>query len=235
MDDGDDYLHYLKYSLKEDDSIVEMKPLREYQTAETQFPEIENKHTHTDKKSMLDKETETGDELNQIIGNYILKMDSKNHTSLEPSRSDKMVQAFTEVIEDPSSSSSDSEGNRGIFKRHRGKSKTVFRLAQATNYMAMLGGQALVGAVDYLAPAPENNDNQEEVISVHSSPPISVHSSQPHSVVNVSSSSSSYNPPMIAPPTDLPIPTSLSSSSRRSSEASASASASSAYPRKKKL
>ena len=48
-----------------------------------------------------------------------MKMNSKNFKSLEPassdfepSRSDKMVEAFTKMIENPSSSSSDSEGNR---------------------------------------------------------------------------------------------------------------------------
>ena len=41
-----------------------------------------------------------------------MKMSSKNFKSLEPSRSDKMVEAFTTMIENPSSSSSDSEGNR---------------------------------------------------------------------------------------------------------------------------
>ena len=85
----------------------------------TQFPEIENKQTQTDKKITFDKETETVDKLNRIIGNYIVKMSSKNFKSLEPSssdfepsRSDKMVEAFTKMIENPSSSSSDSEGNR---------------------------------------------------------------------------------------------------------------------------
>ena len=78
----------------------------------TQFPEIENKQTQTDKKITFDKETKTVHELNRIIGNYIVKMSSKNFKSLEPSRSDKMVEAFTKMIEHPSSSSSDSEGNR---------------------------------------------------------------------------------------------------------------------------
>ena len=78
----------------------------------THFPEIENKQTQTDKKISFDKETKTGDELNRIIGNYTVKMSSKNFKSLEPSRSDKMVEAFTKMIENPSSSSSDSEGNR---------------------------------------------------------------------------------------------------------------------------
>ena len=106
-----------------------------------------------------------------------------------------------------------------------------FRLAEVAGNTAMMGGSALLSAIDYLTQAGENyNDNEEEVISVHSSPAVSVHSSPPHSVVNVSSSSSSHNPPMVAHPTDLPIPTSSSSSSRRSSSASASGSA---YPTNK--
>ena len=235
--DDDEYLHYLKYSHlnKPTERRAERSNEIEYEDEATQFPELENRQTQTDKKFMLDKETETGDELNQIIGNYILKMSSKNFKSLEPSRSEKMVEAFTKMIENPSSSSSDSEGNRGFFKRHRGKLKMGFRLAEVAGNTAMMGGSALLSAIDYLSQSPQNDNEetqqQEDVISVNSSPPISIHSSPPQTVVNVSSSSSSHNPPMVAPPTDLPIPTSSSSSSRRSSSASASGSA---YPTNKK-
>ena len=96
-----------------------------------------------------------------------MKISSKNFKSLEPSRSDKMVEAFTKMIENPSSSSSDSEGKRGFFKRYRGKLKMGFRLAVVAGNTAMMGGSASLSAIDYLTQAGENdNDNEEEVIYI---------------------------------------------------------------------
>ena len=48
-----------------------------------------NSFSQTISKDMVDKETDTYDELNQIIGNYILKMSSNNFKSKEPSRAEK--------------------------------------------------------------------------------------------------------------------------------------------------
>ena len=83
----------------------------------TQEPDILNNFSQTIIKDMVDKETDTYDELNKIIGDYILKMSSKNFKSKEPSRAEKMTQAFTKMIEprerkksSSSSSGSDSDG-----------------------------------------------------------------------------------------------------------------------------
>ena len=90
--DDDEYLHcFLNKPTERRERSNEI----ESEDEATQFPEIENKQTQTEKKITFDKETETGDELNRIIGNYIVKMSSKNFKSLEPSRSDKTVEAFT--------------------------------------------------------------------------------------------------------------------------------------------
>ena len=90
--DDDEYLHYF---FNKPTERRERSNEIESEDEATQFPEIENKQTQTEKKITFDKETETGDELNRVIGNYIVKMSSKNFKSLEPSRSDKMVEAFT--------------------------------------------------------------------------------------------------------------------------------------------
>ena len=72
--DDDDMLYYLKFShlepIREDD-ILKV----ETSDKATQFPDIMNNFTQTDKKVMVDKETDTYDELNKmdINAKYVLE------------------------------------------------------------------------------------------------------------------------------------------------------------------
>lgn len=116
-DDDDEYLNYLKFSHLERQG--DNTKTLEIANKATQLPDIMNSFSQTISKDMVDKETDTYDELNQIIGNYILKMSSNNLKSKEPSRAEKMTMAFTQMIKPKerklsgSSSSSDSEGFLG--------------------------------------------------------------------------------------------------------------------------
>ena len=82
IDDDDEMLNYLKFShlepIREDD-ILGIKTL----DRGTQIPDIMNNFTQTDKKVMVDKETDTYDELNKIDPPYYSTLDSKNYKSKE--------------------------------------------------------------------------------------------------------------------------------------------------------
>ena len=90
-------MQYLKYSHLE--PKITKSRIIEVENKATQEPDILNNFSQTVRKDMADKETDTYDELNKIIGNYILTMNSKNFKSKEPSRTEKMTQAFTKMIE----------------------------------------------------------------------------------------------------------------------------------------
>ena len=64
-------LKQLKYSPPIDDNFDFILDDTEYEDTATQFPDITNNFTQTIKKDMADKETDTYDELNKIIGAYI--------------------------------------------------------------------------------------------------------------------------------------------------------------------
>ena len=97
--EDDEMLKQLKYSPPIDDNFDFILDDTEYEDTATQFPDITNNFTQTVKKDMADKETDTYDELNKIIGNYVLKMGSKKFKSKEPSRAEKMAMVFTKTIE----------------------------------------------------------------------------------------------------------------------------------------
>ena len=122
-DKDDDMLYQLKHSppIDDDDDFEYIPPkVRVYRGAATQFPMIESKGIQTD-KLVGRKAPETGEDLNKIIGNYLLSGRSWNHRSqLHPDflARDKMTQvnAIPTVSKDDEnrissgSGSSDSEG-----------------------------------------------------------------------------------------------------------------------------
>ena len=128
-DKDDDMLNYLKYTPPMDDDFdfilhdaaaAASRSIRdpEYEDKATQLPDIKNNFSQTIKKEMQDKGVDTYDDLNKIIGAYILQINSKNFKSKEPSRGELMTQARTVPVqqrrdEKSSSSSSDSEGFLG--------------------------------------------------------------------------------------------------------------------------
>ena len=117
-DKDDDMLKQLKYTPPIDDDFDFILDDTEYEDKATQLPDIKNNFSQTIKKEMHDKGVDTYDDLNKIIGAYILQINSKNFKSKEPSRGELMTQARTVPVqqkrdEKSSSSSSDSEGFLG--------------------------------------------------------------------------------------------------------------------------
>ena len=89
-------MQYLKYSHLE--PKITKSRIIEVENKATQEPDILNNFSQTVRKDMADKETDTYDELNKIIGLYF-DDELKNFKSKEPSRTEKMTQAFTKMIE----------------------------------------------------------------------------------------------------------------------------------------
>ena len=117
-DKDDEMLKQLKYTPPIVDDFDFILDDTEYKDKATQLPDIKNNFSQTVKKEMVDKETDTYDELNKIIGAYILQINSKNFKSKEVSRGELMTQARTVPVQQKrdeisSSSSSDSEGFLG--------------------------------------------------------------------------------------------------------------------------
>ena len=214
IDDEDDneYLDYLKYS--------HLQPTYKNTNIETsdkttQFPDIVNKSTQTINKE--DKGVDTGNDLNTIVGDYILHLGSKNFD-----RNEKMVQATAEMLKGGKSksppSSNSSNNSEGFLSRN---ARRGFRLAEFALNTAITGANltmALSDALVDLTSAPHQSSEEEEavnnpeVISVASSPPQTINSSSSDveeipPLIQVSSSSSSR-----PTPSSIPAPTSPQSS-----------------------
>ena len=210
--EDDDMLHYLKYShlepVKEDYIFKDDKA--------TQYPDIRNNFTQTQLIQTNDKETDTYDDLNKMDRNarYILKGFDKSF------KNDKQTQVNSYLIREyepktpPSSSDEDKEGfvSRNV---RRG-----FRLAEFALNASLMGANATMAVADTISDmitAPhqtsdeEEQQNNQEVISVHSSHPETINSSSPD-VVEISSSSSSRQAP-----SSIPVPTSPQPSTPASS------------------
>ena len=160
--EDDEYLHYLKYSHLEPKYATTTRMI-EVSDKATQEPDILNSFSQTISKDMVDKETDTYDELNEIIGNCILKMSSNNFKSREPSRAEKKTMAFTQMIEprerqkSSSSSSSDSSGFLG----------KGFRLAELTGSAVYNTFSVASDVADFLAEAtsrPHQSSEEEEEV-----------------------------------------------------------------------
>ena len=173
IDDDDDMLHYLKYS--------HLEPIREndvlkVETSDkaTQFPDIMNNFTQTDKKVMVDKETDTYDELNKIDPPYYLTSTLKSFKSKEPSRADKMTQVWSTTVEKktPPSSNNGSDDDEGFMSRNldrglRMAQMTGSAMLTALNLADTVGSAVLspvIGsALDYLMSNPSHENEDEEV------------------------------------------------------------------------
>ena len=137
-DKDDEMLNYLKYTPPMDDDFDFILHDTEYEDKATQLPDIKNNFSQTIKKEMQDKGVDTYDDLNKIIGAYILQINSKNFKSKEPSRGELMTQARTVPVqqrrdEKSSSSSSDSEGFLG---RNLRRGVRLAEIAGQTSLMA---------------------------------------------------------------------------------------------------
>ena len=160
-------LKQLKYSPPINDDFDFILDDTEYEDTATQFPDITNNFTQTIKKDMADKDTDTYDELNKIIGAYILQVNSKNFKSKEVSRGELMAVVRTVPVqknneEISSSSSSSSEGFLGRNLR-RG-----IRLAEIAGNASLMTLSALDTAttltIDAMMASHNlvNQQNQEE-------------------------------------------------------------------------
>ena len=133
----DDMLKQLKYTPPIDDDFDFILNDTVYEDKATQIPDIKNNFSQTVKKEMADKETDTYDELNKIIGAYILQTNSKKFKSKEVSRGELMAQARTVPVQqkrdEKSSSSSDSEGFLG---RNLRRGVRLAEIAGQTSLMA---------------------------------------------------------------------------------------------------
>ena len=160
--DDDEYLNYLKFSHLEPtkDNIKTL----EVENKATQLPDILNNFSQTDSKDMVDKETDTYDELNKIIGNYILKTSSSNFKSKEPSRADKMTMAWTQMIahkDKPQGSSSSDSDSEGALSRNI---RRGFRLAEMAGNAVATTFNVASDLADFLveATAPRQQSSEEE-------------------------------------------------------------------------
>ena len=158
--EDDEMLYYLKFSHFDDDIIG--KDLMHDKA--TQFPEMMNKSTQTKGKETSEKGVDTYDELNKIVGEYILQGNNKSIN-----KNEKMVQVNTYKINSRSSSSSGDDGDGYISRNiERG-----FRLAQlsgsamltALNIADTVGSAVLSpvidSALDYLLTNQSTEQNEE--------------------------------------------------------------------------
>ena len=203
--DDDDMLNYLKYAHINHNKSLDKNDL------EFDMVKIHNKSTQTDNKVMEDKQIGVGENelTDEFVKSYFLDLKSSNFSSKEPSRLEKETQANAIPIgKDNSKSpptSDDNDGGEGFVGRN---ARRGFRLAEFAFNASMTGLNIADAVIDMITSAPHHssdeeavqpNTEQEEVISVHSSPAISVHSSP---LISVNSSSVDT----------VPIPTSPQSS-----------------------
>ena len=88
----------MKYPLPMDgdfDFILDDIEYKPYKHKTTQIPDITNIFSQTIKKDTADKGIDTHDEMNKIIGAYILQNSSKKFKSEEISRGELLAQART--------------------------------------------------------------------------------------------------------------------------------------------
>lgn len=171
--DDDDMLHYLKYShLNKDDDDIDFLDDTEYEDKATQFPDIKNKSTQTNFKIMEDKETDTYDELHEIIGAHFLKGYSEKLKSEEALRGNFAQQArsypyITKSKETSSSSSSSSDDD--FLSRNIKRGVRLTEIALNTASAGANVTMSMVNAMDTVAQTilfgNQNNDeeNHDEV------------------------------------------------------------------------
>ena len=166
--DDVEMLNYLKYShlepIREDDILG-----IEISDKATQFPDIMNNFTQTDKKVMVDKETDTYDELNKMDLNakYVLEGFDKSF------KNDKQTQVNSYLVKEfepktPPSSNSEDEGfmSRNVDRGLRFAQLTGSAMLTALNITDTVAGAILNpvigGAMDYLLTNPSTEENEDE-------------------------------------------------------------------------
>ena len=222
--EDDDMLNYLKYShlepIKEDNIFKDdaSPEARELRDKATQYPDIRNNFTQTKPIQISDKETDTYDDLNKMDRNarFILKGFDKSF------KNDKQTQVNSYLIREyepktPPSSSDEDKENFVSRNVRRG-----FRMAEFALNTSIMGANLTMAVADTISDmitAPhqsseeEQQDNQE-VISVHSSHPETINSSSSPDVVEISSSSSSRHTPTSIPAPTSPQPSTPASSAK---------------------
>ena len=173
--DDDDMLYQLKFSHLEpikEDNVLKIKT----SDRGTQAPDIMNNFSQTDKKVMVDKETDTYDDLNKIEAPFYLTSTLSGFKSKEPSRAEKMAQVWSTTLEKktpPSSNNgSDNEGfmSRNLDRGLRMTQLTGSAMLTAFNLADTVGSAVLSpvinSALDLVMnnPSDENDENDEEVV-----------------------------------------------------------------------
>ena len=159
--DDDDMLYQLKFSHLEpikEDNVLKIKT----SDRGTQAPDIMNNFSQTDKKVMVDKETDTYDDLNIIDPPYYLTSTLSGFKSKEPSRAEKMAQVWSTTLEKktpPSSNSEDDDGSPFLKNIDRG-----LRMAQLTG-SAMLTAFHLADTVGSAVLSPVINSALDLVMN----------------------------------------------------------------------
>ena len=201
-----------------------LEPIKEEHTLRvdkaTQYPDIRNNFTQTKPIQISDKETDTYDDLNKMDRNarYILKGFDKSF------KNDKQTQVNSYLIreyEPKTPPSSSDEGKEGFVSRNV---RRGFRLAEFALNASLMGANATIAVADTIgdiitAPhqsSEEEQQNNQEVISVNSSQPSgsegsldpsqpeTINSSSSPDVVEISSSSSSRIPAPTSPQPSSP-------------------------------
>ena len=169
--DDDEMLYYLKYS--------HLEPIREddilgIETSDkmTQAPERMENFAQTDNKVMVDKETDTLDELNKIDINakYVLEGFDKSFNNNKQTQVNSFLVKELEPKTPPSSDSQDDD--EGSFSRNVNRGLRIAQLTgsamlTALNIADTVGNAVLspvIGsALDYVMSKPTNEDEEEEV------------------------------------------------------------------------
>ena len=209
--DDDDMLNYLKYSHIDilndnNENNNNNNQNKNIEDKATQFPEMMNNSTQTKGRETSEKGVDTGNDFGEVTPPYVSFIHSEDFD-----RNEKMVQVWTKMFKEnltpsPPSSSSSSSGSEGFPSK---TTRMGFRLAEfalntaitAAN-LTMALSDALVDLTSTPHQSSEEQQNNPEVISVHSSPPQTINSSS-SDVIEISSSGSSRQTQ-----TTIPQPTS---------------------------
>ena len=170
--DDEDTLNYLKYShlepIKENDVLK-----LDTSNKATQAPDIINKFSQTDKKDMMDKETDTFDELNKIDPPYFTTKTLEKFQSKEPSRAEKMAQVWTTTVEQkspPTSHNESADDGEGFMLRNLDRGLRVAQLTGSAMLTAFNIADSIAqttlnpvigGAIDYFLANPSTEQNEE--------------------------------------------------------------------------
>ena len=170
--DDEDMLNYLKFShlepIREDD-ILKV----EISDKATQFPDIMNNFTQTDKKVMADKETDTYDDLNKmnINAKYVLEGFDKSFNNNKQTQVNSYLVKEFEPKTPPSSDSQDEDGSpflRNVDRGLRIAQLTGSAMLTALNIADTVGSTVLSpvidSALDYLMSNPPNQEDDDEEV-----------------------------------------------------------------------